>query len=145
MDKVIRNTPNRKTDLTQNQYLMWLGQKVDPDIPLYNMVLTFTIQGEINPVIFQQAFQALVDQTDVMRLVIGDSEGSDSSERDKGIEGHSGTIINSMEYNVELLDFSEKFDPRTELGKWQSERATQNFDLSQCLFDSALIKTADNE
>ena len=144
MNKSIRNTINRKTDLTQNQYLMWLGQKINPDIPLYNMVLTFTISGEINPATFQQAFQVLVDQTDAMRLVIDESESLEE-EIESENKLPQQTIISSMEYEVELLDFSEKFDPKKELGSWQEERAIRSFDLSEYLFDSVLIKVGTNQ
>ncbi|MEO1182352.1 MAG: hypothetical protein AAFX51_16230, partial [Cyanobacteria bacterium J06636_28] len=39
-----------KSNLTPGQLLLWLGQKLNPETPLYNMVFSFTIQGEIDPV-----------------------------------------------------------------------------------------------
>ena len=36
---------------------MWLGQEIDPDVPLYNMIQTFRFEGRID-----------VDGVDVMRL-----------------------------------------------------------------------------
>ena len=35
-------------DLTQSQLLMWTGQELNPQSPLYNMVLTFELKGVLD-------------------------------------------------------------------------------------------------
>ena len=37
------------SNLTQNQFLMWLGQQRTPKAPLYNMAFAFTLEGKIDP------------------------------------------------------------------------------------------------
>ena len=44
-------------ELTQSQSLMWIGQKLNPKSPLYNVAYSFDISGEINIENFQKAFQ----------------------------------------------------------------------------------------
>ena len=65
-----------RSNLTQSQFLIWLGQKLNVDSPLYNMVHTFTINGEISPAIFRQAFQTLIDKSDALRTVIEEIDGT---------------------------------------------------------------------
>lgn len=128
---------NKKIPLTRNQSLMWLGQQLDPDLPLYNMALTFTLFGKIDRTVFQQAFQTLVKQTDAMRLVVDDLGHQDGVPQQ--------VLLEVMKHNIEYLDFSEKFDPEAELESWQVERATKNLNLNHCLFDTSLIKIANNQ
>ena len=35
--------PLMRSNLTKSQYVMWAGQKLSPEIALYNMALAFTI------------------------------------------------------------------------------------------------------
>ena len=58
------------SNLTQNQFLMWMGQQWSPETPLYNMVFTFTIDGEIVPKTFRAAFQTLISRSDALRTII---------------------------------------------------------------------------
>ena len=63
-----------KSNLTVSQLLLWLGQKLNPNIPLYNMVFHFTIEGKIEPLFFQQAFQSLFNHCDALRLTFTEFE-----------------------------------------------------------------------
>ena len=45
-----------QSNLTKSQLMIWIGQKLNPCVPLYNMIRTFTIHGEIDHAYFQQAF-----------------------------------------------------------------------------------------
>ena len=61
--------------LTQAQRLIWAGQQLHPDVPLYNMVLAFRFDGAIDVEAFSAAFQALVVNTDALRTVFGNRDG----------------------------------------------------------------------
>ncbi|MGB0389902.1 MAG: condensation domain-containing protein, partial [Ardenticatenaceae bacterium] len=63
------------SNLTKRQLLIWMGQKLNPEVPSYNMMMTFTIKGEIQPGRFLEAFQALIDHTDALRTVIEEVNG----------------------------------------------------------------------
>ena len=62
-------------DLTTPQRLLWLGQKLVPSAPLYNMAFCFTLTGEVDTAHFQAAFQALIDRCDALRMVDEESNG----------------------------------------------------------------------
>ena len=42
--------------LTQSQFSLWMGQKLNPDVPLYNMAHVFTIFGIVEVENFKNAF-----------------------------------------------------------------------------------------
>ena len=89
-----------KSNLTVSQLLLWLGQKLNPDIPLYNMVFHFTIEGRIEPLFFQQAFQSLFDHCDALRLTFTEFEGIPQQQ-----------VSQKENYSLPFLDFSQEEDP----------------------------------
>ncbi len=118
--------PEQETrGLTQSQMSMWTGQMLEPENPLYNMVYTFDLRGEIKTDHFQKAFQGLVKRSDALRTVF---EGSINEPRQR--------VLDEIEYELEIL---EDFD-KTELENWIKKRSQKNLDLAKCTFDSALIK-----
>lgn len=117
------------SNLTQSQLMIWLGQKLNPDAPLYNMVHTFTIHGSINPTSFQAAFQALLDRSDALRTVI-DEINNVPQQR----------VVDDFRYTVEYLDFSTEPDPDQTLRDWVDNRRQRLLNLADCLFDTILIK-----
>jgi len=139
-DDGTRHFPGRTDDiyetsnLTDNQLLMWVEQKLNPEVPLYNMVMTFTITGEIKPAHFQKAFQALVDRSDALRTVI--------EEVDDIPQQH---ILSQLPYSMDYLDFSEGSDPQAAFQTWLDQRYVIPFNLGECCFDSALIKIANDQ
>ncbi|MCB0277281.1 MAG: hypothetical protein KDI06_20875, partial [Calditrichaeota bacterium] len=64
-----------RSNLTHSQFLIWTGQKLNPDVPLYNMALAFRIRGELDREAFREAFQMLVDRSDALRTVIKEQQG----------------------------------------------------------------------
>lgn len=119
------------SSLTKSQFLLWMGQQLNPDVPLYNMVLTFTIAGRIDPVHFQQAFQALLDRSDALRTVIEEVDGTPQQQ-----------VRHPFPYSVEWVDLSTSPDPQAALHAWVEECSAQLFDLETRLFDTALLKIA---
>jgi hypothetical protein len=67
--------PINKLGLTQSQLSIWLGQKMHPDIPLYNMVHSFELDGKLDKAAFQMAFQELIRKTDSLRTVMREVNG----------------------------------------------------------------------
>ena len=53
--------------LTAAQSLLWTGQELDPESPLYNMAVAFHIEGALDADLFAKAFQRLVDGSDALR------------------------------------------------------------------------------
>lgn len=123
-----------RSNLTGNQLLIWVGQQLQPDTPLFNIANTFNIQAEIDPERFQAAFQTLVNSSDALRTVIEEVDGVPRQR-----------VLAELPARVEYLDFSQDPDPRARVRAWARERSQVLFDLAACLFDTALIKVAAGE
>jgi amino acid adenylation domain-containing protein/non-ribosomal peptide synthase protein (TIGR01720 family) len=120
-----------RSNLSKSQLLIWMGQKLHPDVPLYNTVLIFHISGKIDPTAFRMAFQALIDRSDTFRTVIDEHNGVPRQR-----------VIPDVPYSIELLDFSISMNPETVFRNWLDQRSKFCFNLTEILFDSALIRMA---
>ena len=119
------------SNLTRSQFLLWLGQRLHPEAPLYNMVLAFDIGGPVDPMHFDRAFGALVERSDAMRTVIEESEGVPRQR-----------VRDWFDRQVEHVDLSGYENPEEALRSWVRERAARQFNLRDCLFDTALLRLA---
>ena len=117
------------SNLTQTQLLIWTGQELAFESPLYNMVLVFDIAGPVEVGHFKNAFRELVRQSDAMRTVFEMADGVPQQR-----------LIAEFPYQLEVLDFENE----TEFKAWAKERCHRKFDLSKCAFDSVLVKIADD-
>ena len=122
-----------KSNLTVSQLLLWLGQKLNPDVPQYNMAFLFTLSGGINGTHFQAAFQALVQSSDTLRTVIEEVEGVPQQR-----------VLPQLDYEVAILDFSDESDPQAMARTWAKARCQKLFDLSERLFETILIRLKDD-
>ncbi len=127
----MNNDTFERSNLTRSQYLIWLGQSLSPDAPLYNMIVTFAFNGAIDPAAFQRAFQTTVDATDALRTVLIEDAGVPMQH-----------VRESLTYDVPLIDFSTLSDPDTAYRDWADRQRLCLFDLRERLFDSMLIKLA---
>ena len=125
---------NMFTSLTQNQKLLWIGQELNPDSPMYNMVMTYEIKDAISLTHFRLAFQKLVEKCDVLRSVFEIHNG-------KPMQRYLSTI----HYELEFKDFSNERNPEEVYHKWEKERVKYLFDLERCVFDTALIKLSQSQ
>src|SRR5215203_2047133 len=125
----MNQAPDNLSNLTQSQLWIWTGQQLSPNVPLYNVVFTFELSGEIDLSLFRKAFQILVDQSDSMRTVF---ESHDHIPQSR--------ILDSISYKPEFLDFSHEENPNEHFKSWLNQRKKINFDLAKPLFDSVLIK-----
>ena len=116
-------------ELTRGQQMMWTGQRLQADDPLYNMALCFEIDGVVEPTLFRAAFQALVARCDNLRTVL---DGDPEAPRQR--------VCDQRPYEVALVDLSDRPDPRQALRAWSEDRARHRLDLFQCSFDSVLLK-----
>lgn len=117
-----------RTTLTTNQSLMWLGQKQHPDKPLYSMIQTSTIHGELDVERFKQAFDDVVMQMDSLRVIIEEENGLPVQR-----------VLDSVPQELEILQLDdEAYDA------WLSQRRGLMLNISQCTYDSALIELSNN-
>lgn len=119
---------DKALELTQSQTLMWIGHKMNPDVPIYNTAYAFDIFGDVNPEHFQQAFQLLIVHFDAFRTLFFEHE-----------EVPYQTVLPYLQYDIQFVDFSLTNDKRG-IQTWLKERTSLLFDFSKPLFDSALLK-----
>ena len=56
-------------ELTHAQTPIWVGQRLHPDSPLYNMAFTFLFPGEVEAERFGEAWRRVADRSDVLVAV----------------------------------------------------------------------------
>ena len=118
-----------QSNLTQSQYLIWTGQKLEPDVPLYNMVLCFKIQGPLQYCHFQSAFQTLLDRSEPLRSVIEEVDGVPRQR-----------VRDPFNFALPFVDLSATSAPQAELRSWIRRQCVVHFDFNDLLFDTALLK-----
>ena len=119
----------RQSNLTRSEYLIWTGQRIAPQRPLYNMIFTFQLRGPLNPEAFCEAWREVLESCDALRGVIEVSDG----------------IPNRCERPLpatplERVDLSGSGDPGAALTGWVEARKVRPFVLEENLVDAALIE-----
>ncbi|MGH1365058.1 MAG: amino acid adenylation domain-containing protein [Calditrichia bacterium] len=122
------------SNLTRSQLLIWTGQKLSPKLPLYNMVMTYQIDGQLNPDVFQQAFQILLQKSDAMRTIFSEQDGIPQQK-----------VLDYCAFDLDVIDFTESADPAASAVSWSQQRARQPVDISKSLFDSVLLKLSEEK
>ena len=122
----------QQSNLTTSQLYIWMGQQLRPDLPLYNMALSFTIEEALSPVRFQEAFDTLVAHTDALRTVFVLENGVPCQH-----------VLPELPYTVAHHDFSTASNPAEAAAAWCQQQSQINFKLEECLFDTALLKLDD--
>ncbi|WP_149277112.1 non-ribosomal peptide synthetase [Pareuzebyella sediminis] len=120
--------------LTASQMALWVGQKINPDAPLYNTAYAYTISGAIDKEVFQKAFQSLIDTTDALRIRFKEERGTPYQ-----------FAVDHMPHTLEVIDFSNTGKEDEILTKWLLKRSRQHLNLQEQVFDSALLKLSDNK
>jgi len=121
-----------RSNLTENQLLFWIGQQLQPDLPTFNSAGLLIIPAHLDVRCFRQAFQALVNSSDALRIVIEDLDGLPQQR----VRDHAPHV-------VEYLDFSDAADPDEKLQQWALTRSRLPFDFSDRLYDTALVKLSE--
>jgi amino acid adenylation domain-containing protein/non-ribosomal peptide synthase protein (TIGR01720 family) len=116
-------------NLTPLQLAIWAGQKVNPDVPSYTNAGYQIISARIEPAHFRAAFQALLNQSDALRMVFEEQDGTPRQR-----------VVAGMSYEVELLDFSGFAEPRAHFLQWAQERCLLPLNLNERVYDGVLVK-----
>ncbi len=120
------------SDLTRTQLLLWTGQRLRPDVPLYNMAACFTIEGDLDPDVFVRAWRSVVERSDALRTVFHDHDGVPSQE-----------VLHRADVPVRQIDLTH--DPRAqEAARAFVEAASREpLDPSRRPVDTALLRLGD--
>ena len=123
----------RRSDLSRSQLLMWLGQEIDPDVPLYNMIQTFRFDGPIDIDGFRAAWRSVVSRSDSLRTCVSI------------VDGVPMRTVNELPTgDLEVVDLHEADDPELDYGRWVDDRKLRSLDMSDRLWDTALVLLADD-
>jgi hypothetical protein len=115
--------------LTHTQLQVWIGQKLNPTSPLYNMAFALVLGAELRPDLFQQAWQRVVDGSDVLRTT-AEERGGHASLRIRGADGFEATV----------LDFRGRPDGDRVFLRWCQERCSRPLSPGGPLVDSVLVQ-----
>ena len=66
-------------ELTHSQKQIWVGQRLNPASPLYNMAFAFVFPAELRADLFCEAWQRVVDASDALRTRIVEDESGNST------------------------------------------------------------------
>jgi amino acid adenylation domain-containing protein len=122
----------RASNLIPSELLIWVGQQLHPELPLYNIAGVFIIPRALRIFHFRRAFRALVASSDALRTVVEQNEGAPWRR-----------VVQNLHFSLSYLDFSGRVDPEEEGRKWAQAKCQSLLDLERCCFDSALIKLSD--
>ena len=121
--------------LTSPQREIWFDQMLHPSLPLYNVGGYMQIDGAVDPQLFEQAVNLLVQRHDALRIVLVlDTE-----------EMPMQTFLENLPVTLPFHDFSGENDPCQAALAWMQEQFVLPFDLYDkplCRF--ALLKIAEN-
>ena len=120
--------------LTRSQYLLWAGQMLSPEAPLYNMPFRFDFYGELDPDRFIDCFHALVKEADIMRTSFHFDE--DNLPIQKADTSHQGEIT--------LMDWTVNPNAERALEELIEKKNGRVFDLEDILYESFLVKLKDD-
>ena len=124
----------QKSNLTGTQLLTWIGHKLRPNEPIYNLAYTAAIHSQIEPEHFQFALQTLIDKSDALRTIILEENGIPHQ-----------IVRPQWHFPLPIIDFSHKEQPELAFQDWVKPKAEMQFDLTNSLFDSALIKMTEKQ
>ncbi|MGH8907431.1 MAG: condensation domain-containing protein, partial [Egibacteraceae bacterium] len=118
-----------RSNLTKNQLLVWVGQQLQPGVPVYNLASTLVLTTQIDIPAFRRALQVLVDSSDALRTVIQERDGVPYQ-----------VVLDQPPAPVELLDLSRLPDAAQACDRWVADRCQRAFDLTKPLIDVALLR-----
>jgi amino acid adenylation domain-containing protein len=121
----------RSAALTRTQQLIWASQRLHPDVPLANMGKRTRISGPLDPDLLVRAFDAVVRASDVLRMVV-DTGARPGDERAR--------VLDRPPCSTEVVDLAA-----ADLDRWSRERIAQPIDAAECVYDSIVLRHADDE
>ena len=119
--------------LTRAEQLIWLGQRMAGDAPIYNMVLAISLQA-VDPQQFAKAYQRLSATFAPLRASLRD-----------GPDGPLLDLAACHSRPLDLLDFRGERDPKQAMRDWMSREAADPFGLEEPLCRSALLRIGDSD
>ncbi|MEM9466164.1 MAG: amino acid adenylation domain-containing protein [Actinomycetota bacterium] len=112
---------------TRTQRLIWASQRRYASVPLANMADRIRIRGRLDPDRFVAAVDAAVRAAPVLRMTV---EG----------DGEDVAILAAPPATTEVIDLAVD-----DLDTWTNERVAVPLDAGVCVYDSVLLRHADDD
>lgn len=121
----------RATNLTRSQHLVWLGQELAPDSPVYSSIMAFDIVGALDHPRLDAAIQTVVDGADALRATYGSRDGVPVR-----------VVAPALRVSTALVDLSDAEDPRALAAAWEEADRRRPHDPSRGVLRSSLLRLA---
>ena len=128
------NILENQYDLTQSQKMLWAGQQLSPFSPMYNMAFTYRFSVGVNEEKFRQAFQKLIQQSDVLRSRFIVKDGVPQQ-----------LIRKELVYEMSILDFSNQANQQIAIEEWSNNQVQNILTIDDILFESVLLKLGETD
>ncbi len=119
-------------DLTHSQKQIWVGQRLHPASPLYNMAFAFVFPAELRADLFCEAWQRVADASDALRTRVVDDES-----------GSARWTLAARGRPTEVIAFDPRPDPDEAFRQWCRERSARPLPPGGDLVDSVLVRLGD--
>ena len=118
--------------LTHSQQQIWIGQRLTPESPLYNMAFAFVFPTELRADLFCAAWQRVVDASDALRTRIVDDE-----------RGNPRWTLAARGRSTEVIVLAPGPDPAGAFREWCRARCARPLPPDGDLVDSVLVQLGD--
>ena len=115
-------------ELTHSQRQIWVGQKVYPGSPLYNMAFAFVFPAELDGDVFCEAWSRIARNSDALRTRVHEVAGAPAS-----------WVLVEEPPRTSTLDLSREPDSEKAFKDWCRERCSAPLALDGELVDSVLV------
>jgi amino acid adenylation domain-containing protein len=115
--------------LTHSQTQIWVGQRLDPESPLYNMTFAFVLEEELETDVFCEAWRRVVDGSEALRTRVVEQP-----------DGSIGRSVQPTGRETETLDFESDPEPEKAFQRWCEERCSRALPLDGPLVDSVIVR-----
>ena len=118
--------------LSDAQFGVWVAQELDRESPAFNIGEYIEIRGPIAIDHFETAVRNVVNEADVLRIRVVETDG-----------GPRQFIVHGLEWKFPILDVSGADDPRFVAERWMLEDMDRAVDMTcEPLFGYALFRLA---
>ena len=115
--------------LSACQMPIWVGQKLFPDSPLYNMAFVFIFDTVLDEDRFECAFRSVLERSDALRSRVREVNGE--------------PVVSYAPLNgpvLDVMDFSNEEEPEAVFREWARQKSQRVLPLDGPLWDSALVR-----
>lgn len=120
--------------LSTAQKAIWFDQALYPNIPLYNIGLVVTLDGEIDLALLEESIRIASNKNDALRIFISEVDGVPVQ-----------SMLASLDFQLPVVDFSNLDEPEKTASNFIEKEFSQPFFLfNKLLWQLVLIRVSAN-